>query len=396
MSGQTKGAQAASGGNMSTRIGYVAAALSVALTFGSPASAEIRIGSVLSTTGPASFLGEPERQTLELYVSKINAAGGINGERIKLISYDDASDANQSRTFATRLVEEDKVDFVVAGSGTGYSLAMLPIFEEAKIPFISLSGGVEIVEPVRKWVFKPPHTDRMACQKIFEDMRKRGLSKAALIAGQGGFAKSMAKQCRAIAPEYKVEILAEESYGPRDSDMTPQLNKIAGIAGVEAVINPDIGQSPAIVTRNFKQLGIKAQLYLSHAAATLGYLQAVGAAGDGILIPGPILLVADQLPDSDPQKAILLDFTKAFVAATGKQADTFGGYAHDGILLLVDAIKRAGSTDRAKVRDALEATKGFVGTVGAINMSPTDHLGIGLGSFRMFTVKDGRWIITEK
>lgn len=361
-----------------------------------PAWAEIKIGAVVSATGPASFLGEPQRQTLELYVKKINAEGGINGEPVKLILYDDGSDANNSRTYAIRLVEQDEVDAVVGGSGTGNSLAMIPVFEEAEIPFVSLSGGVEIINPVRKWVFKPPHTDLMACEKIFEDMQRRGLTKAALIAGQGGFAKSMAKQCNNIAPKYGISILIEESYGPRDSDMTPQLNRIKSTPGIEAVINPDIGQSPAIVTRNFRQLGMKQLLYLSHAAATLGFLNAVGEAGEGILIPGPSLLVADKLDDNDPQKPVLMAYKNVFESATGKAVDTFGGYAHDCFLLLVDAMKRAGSKDPAKVRDALEATDGFIGTVGKIRMSPTDHLGIDLSSFRMLTVKNGNWVLAEE
>lgn len=370
-------------------------ALSVFL-FGQSAFAEIKIGSVISTTGPASFLGEPQRLTLELYVKKINEAGGVNGEPIKLILYDDGSDANSSRTFATRLVEQDKVHAMVGGSGTGNSLAMIPVFEDAQIPFVSLSGGVEIINPVRKWVFKPPHTDLMACQKIYEDLKKRGLSRVAIIAGQGGFAKSMAKQCNDIAAQSGIKVLAEESYGPRDSDMTPQLNRIKAVAGIEAVINPDIGQGPAIVTRNFRQLGMTVPLYLSHAAATLGYLNAVGPAGEGILIPGPSLLVAESLPDNDPQKPILIEYKRLFEAATGKQVDTFGGYAHDGLLLLVDAIKRAKTKEPNAVRNALETTKGFIGTVGEINMSPTDHLGIGLSSFRMLTVKGGQWTLVDR
>lgn len=372
-------------------VGVVAATLLSATA----AFADVKIGAVVSSTGPASFLGEPQRQALELYVKKINEAGGVNGEKIQLIIYDDASDANASRTFATRLIEEDKVDAVLGGSGTGNSLAMIPVFEDAQTPYVSFSGGVEIIDPVRKWVFKPPHTDLMACEKIFTDMQKKKITKVALISGQGGFAKSMAKQCKDISKKYGITVAADESYGPRDSDVSPQLNRIKAIDGLQAVINPDIGQGPAIVTRNFRQLGLTVPLYLSHAAATSGYLQAVGPAAEGILIPGPSLLVADKLPDSDKQKPILIAFKTAFEAATNKQVDTFAGYAHDCFLLLVDAMKRAGGKNKAKVRDALESTKGFIGTVGEINMTPTDHLGIGLDSFRMLTVKNGNWTLVE-
>ena len=136
-----------------------------------PASAQIKIGSVLSVTGPASFLGDPEKKTLEMYVAEINAKGGVNGQKLQLIVYDDAGNANNARTFATRLVEEDKIDAMVGGSTTGSTLAMMPVFEEAKIPFISLAGAIQIIEPVRKWTFKTPHTDRMACEKIFADLK---------------------------------------------------------------------------------------------------------------------------------------------------------------------------------------------------------------------------------
>lgn len=360
-----------------------------------PTSAEIKIGAVVSATGPASFLGEPQRQTLEIYADKINEEGGVNGERVSLILYDDGSNANNARTFATRLVEDDEVDVVIGGSGTGFSLAMIPVFEEAEIPYVSFSGGVQIIDPIKKWVFKPPHTDLMACEKIYEDQKARGISKIAIIAGQGGFAKSMASQCARIAPDYGITILIEESYGPRDSDVTAQLNRIKSTDGVEAIVNPDIGQGPAVVTRNMRQLGIDVPLYLSHAAATLGYLQAVGADGEGILIPAPSLLVAEALSDEDPQKPVLLEYKELFEGKTGRDADAFGGYAHDGLLLVIDAIKRAGSTDPHAVRDALEATSGFIGTVGEINMSPTDHLGIDLSSFRMLTVKDNDWALAD-
>ena len=202
----------------------------------------------------------------------------------------------------------------------------------------------------------------------------------------------MVTQCKLAAPNYGISIIADESYGARDSDVTPQLNRIRGIAGVQAVINPDIGQGPAIVVRNYKQLGMTTPLYLSHPAATYGFLQLAGPSAEGVLLPAPSLLVVDELPNSDPQKAVLHEYKTTFEKATGKTVDAFGGYAYDGLAMLVDAIKRAGSKNPEKVRDALEKTKNFVATVGIINMSPTDHLGIDLSSFRMLTVKNGKWV----
>src|SRR5450830_741139 len=143
---------------------------------GHQASAQIKIGAVLSVTGPASFLGGRGKKTMEIYVEEINAKGGVNGQKLQLVVYDDAGSADNARTFATRLVEEDKIVAMVGGSTTGATLAMIPVFEDAKIPFISLAGAIQIIEPVRAWVFKTPHTDKMACEKIFADLKTRKLT----------------------------------------------------------------------------------------------------------------------------------------------------------------------------------------------------------------------------
>jgi branched-chain amino acid transport system substrate-binding protein len=184
------------------------------LSIYSPAFAQqtVKIGSVLSVTGPASFLGEPEEKTLRMYVDKINAAGGVAGKKIELVIYDDGGDANKARTFATRLIEDDKVVAMVGGSTTGTTMAMIPVFEEAQVPFISLAGAIEVVEPVRKYVFKTPHTDKMACEKIFENLKQRNLMKIAMISGTDGFGASMRAQCVKVAPTYGVQILTEETY----------------------------------------------------------------------------------------------------------------------------------------------------------------------------------------
>src|SRR6266545_1274863 len=245
------------------------------------ASAQVKLGAVLSVTGPASFLGDPEKKTLEIYVDEINAKGGVNGQKLQLVVYDDGADANAARTFATRLVEEDKV------------VAML-------------AGAIQIIEPVRKWVFKTPHTDKMACEKIFADLKQRNLTTVALISGTDAFGKSMRDQCVTVAPQAGITIAHEESYGPRDSDMTPQLTNIKGKAGVQAVINPGFGQGPAIVTRNYRQLGIALPLYQSHGVASKQFIDLAGPAADGVRLPAAALLVAEKLPDNDPQKPVVV------------------------------------------------------------------------------------------
>ena len=353
----------------------------------------IRIGAFLSVTGPAAFLGDPEQKTLEMYVGRLNAAGGINGRKLALTVYDDAGDAEKARTFTKRLIEQDKVDVIVGGSTTGTTMAAVPLVEQAQTPFISLAGAVVIVEPAKKWVFKTPHTDRMACEKVFTDMQARKLTKLALISGTGGFDKSMRAECLKVAPKYGVEVVADESYGAADTDMTAQLTKIRGTPAVQAVLNAGFGQGPAIVTRNYRQLGLTLPLYQSHGVASKEYVKLSGEAAEGVRLPAAALLVADILPDSDPQKRVVVAYRNEYEARYKSDVSTFGGHAYDGLMLAVDAIKRAGGTDKAKVRDALEATRGYVGTGGIVNMSASDHMGLDLTAFQMLEVQKGNWVV---
>ena len=376
------------------RLAVITAAICIGLLgIEDRASAQIKIGSVLSVTGPASFLGDPEKRTLEIYVDEINAKGGVNGQKLQLVVYDDGGSADNARTFATRLVEEDKIVAMVGGSTTGTTLAMMQIFEDAKIPFISLAGAIQIVEPVRKWVFKTPHTDKMACEKIFADLKSRALTTVALISGTDAFGKSMRDQCVAVAPKAGITIAIEESYGPRDSDMTPQLTNIRNKAGVQAVINPGFGQGPAIVTRNYRQLGIALPLYQSHGVASKQFIELAGQAAEGVRLPAAALLVADKLAGGDPQKSVVQNYSKTYQTKTGQAVSTFGGHAYDGFMILVEAMQRAKSADSSKIRDEIERTKGYVGTGGIVNMSATDHMGLDLSAFRVLEIKDGDWTL---
>jgi len=355
----------------------------------------IRIGAFLAVTGPAAFLGDPEQKTLELYVDKLNAAGGLLGRKLELVSYDSAGDAEKARTFTRRLIEQDKVDVIVGGSTTGETMAVVPLVEAAGMPFVSLAGAVVIIEPVKKWVFKTPHTDRMACEKVFVDMKARSIAKIALISGSGGFDKSMRGQCLGVAKKYGIEIVADESYGAADTDMTAQLTKIRGTPGVQAVLNAGFGQGPAIVTKNYRQIGMTVPLYQSHGVASKEFIKLAGGAAEGVRLPAAALLVADSLPDADPQKKVVVGYKRDYEGKYKAEISTFGGHAYDGLMLAAEAIRRAGSTNKDAVRSALESIKGYVGTGGVVNMSPTDHMGLDLSAFRMLEVRNGEWVLVK-
>jgi branched-chain amino acid transport system substrate-binding protein len=351
----------------------------------------IKIGSVLSVSGPAAFLGDPELKTLQLYIEKINAEGGVLGRKLELVHYDDGSDAAKANSFTKRLIESDKVDVLIGGTTTGATMAMAPLVEKASLPFISLAGAVVVIDPVKKWVFKTPHTDRMAAEKVFEDMKKRGITKVGLLSETSGFGASGRKETQAVAAKYGITLVADETYGPKDTDITAQLTRIKSAPGVQSVFVFGLGQGPAVVTKNYGQLGMNIPMYQSHGVASDEYLKLSGKAAEGVRLPTPALLIANALPAGDVQKTVVTGYDKAYKERYKIDPSTFGGYALDALNLSVDAIKRAGGTDREKVRAALESTKGFVGTTGVFNMSPTNHMGLDLSAFRMVEVKNGDW-----
>lgn len=375
-------------------VGALTGVLAMVSASGAALAAEsIKVGTFLAVTGPASFLGDPELRTMQMYIDEINADGGIDGRQVELVHYDTGGQAKEAVSFVKRLIQKDGVHVIVGGSTSGSTIAVMPEVEKAGVPLISLAGSIKIIEPVNKWVFKTPHTDRMAAAKIFEDMQSRGISKVALITGDGGFDKSGRAQTLELAPEYGIEIVADESYGNNDSDMSAQLTNIRG-TDAEALLNFGFGAAPAIVTRNAQQLGLDLPIYQSHGVASKKFIELAGEAAEGVRLPAAALVVAEQLPDSDPQKAVLLEYKNKYEAEHGP-VSTFGGHAYDGLFIALNAIQRAGSLDKEQIRAEIENTRDFIGTGGVFNMSPEDHLGLDLNAFKMLEIQNGDWTIVE-
>jgi branched-chain amino acid transport system substrate-binding protein len=357
------------------------------------AAEPIKIGSLLSVTGPAAFLGDPEQKTLQLYVETINKQGGVLGRPLQLVLYDDGSDAGKANSFGKRLIEDDKVDVLIGGTTTGATMSIAPLVERAEIPFISLAGAVAIVEPVKKWIFKTPHTDRMAAERVFEDMKKRGLTRIALLSETSGFGQSGKKETEIAAAKMGITLVANDTYGPKDTDMSPQLTKIKGAPDVQALFIFGLGQGPAIVNKNIKQLGITMPVYHAHGVASEEFIKLSAGSAEGMRLPAAALLVASKLAADDPQKSVEMAYAKAYSERYKEEVSTFGGHAYDALMITVEAIKRAGGTDKAKVRDQIEATKNYIGTSGKVTMSPTDHMGLDLTAFRMLEVRNNDWAL---
>ena len=376
------------------------AGVAVAAAFGfaahvATAAEPIRIGSFLSVTGPASFLGDPEKKVLELYVDRINKAGGVNGRPLALTVYDDGGDAAKGASFVKRLIESDKADIIIGGSTTATTMAAIPIVQRAEIPFLSLAGAVVIVDPVKKWVFKTPHTDLMAAEKIMADMKKHHLSRLALLSEDSGFGKSGRQQTLIAAKAAGIQIVADETYGAKDTDVTAQLTKIRSLGTAQALLVFGFGQGPAVVTRDDRQLGIDLPLYQSHGVASPAFIKLAGAAAEGVRMPAAGIVVASQLPASDPQKKVVTEFAQLYRTSFNSEPSTFAGHAYDALMIAVDALRKAKTADHAKVRDAIERTHGYIGTGGVVNMSPKDHMGLSLAAFHMVEIHNGQFKLVD-
>ena len=357
-----------------------------------------KVGAVFAITGPASWLGEPERNTALMIEEEVNKQGGINGHPLELIIEDTVGDATKTVNAVKKLINSDDVCAIIGPSRSGCTLAVVPIMQEAKVPLVSCAAAESIVTAKdgtqNKWIFKTPQKDSHAAEKIFEDMKSKGISRIAILTGTTGFGAQGREQLKKLAPAWGMEIIADETYGPKDSDMTVQLTKMKG-KNPQAIVNWSIVPAQAIVCKNMKQLGMDIPLYQSHGFGNIKYVAAAGAAADGTLFPCGRLLVVDYLPDGHPQKKVLADYKSAYEKRFNENVSTFGGHAYDSLWLVIEALKAVGP-DRAKIRDYLETRKGFVGTGGVFEFSPEDHNGLSREAFEMIVVKDGAFALPKK
>jgi branched-chain amino acid transport system substrate-binding protein len=372
----------------------VAAALVAAWTAPASAVEEVKIGALLSVTGPAAFLGAPEARTLEMLAEQANARGGIGGHKVVLVVKDTGGSPEKAVSFARQLVDEEKVFAIIGPSTSGETMAVKAIAEEAKTPLVSLAAAEVIVNPVAQYVFKTAQKDSHAAALIFQDMKRRGITRIAVFSSNTGFGKAGKEQIGKLASEYGIQIVLDEVYDKSATDLGAEATKLKA-SSAQAVLNWSIEPAQSILVKNIRQLGLTLPIYQSHGFGNLQYVKAAGPAAEGVIFPLGHLLVADALPAGHPQKAVLVAYRDAYQKRWGEEVSGFGGYAWDAFQLLAAAIEKVG-LDRARVRAALESTQGFVGQSGVFRFSPADHNGLGLDSFEMLTVKDGKFVPLAK
>ena len=352
-----------------------------------------KIGGIFSITGPASFLGDPEKKSMELAVEQINQAGGIDGHMLEAVIYDTEGDPSKALNGANRLISRDNVIAIIGPSTTPTTLAVMPLVQKTQIPFISCAAGNKIVNPVDPWVFKTAQSDILAVAAIYAHIQSKDIKKIGIITVANAFGESGKEQLILQAESFGLTIVRDETFGGTDTDMTAQLTKITK-ENPEAIVCWGTNPGPAVIARNVQQLGITIPLYQSHGVASPKFIELAGDAAEGIMLPTGKILVADLLPDDDPQKKVLTDYMAAYGAKFNTPVSGFGGYSYDAVNILAKAI--AGSNgDKEKIRAGIENLKGHVGISGTFNFSETEHNGLAPDAFVMVRIEKGTWALVD-
>ena len=348
-----------------------------------------KVGGIFSSTGRASFLGDPEKKTMEMMVEKINAAGGIDGHMLEAVIYDSEGDPAKAVSAVNKLIHKDKVLAIIGPSTTPTTLAIVNFVERAQVPLISCAAGVKITFPVKPWVFKTAQSDLLAVAAVYKHIQSQGIKKIGIITVSNSFGESGKAQLLDQAADFGIEVVQAESFGAKDTDTTVQLTKIKS-AAPEAIVCWGTNPGPAVVAKNVKQLKLNMPLYQSHGVASPKFIELAGEAAEGIMLPTGKILVTGLLADDDVQKKILEDYQVDYKAKYKGNVSGFGGYAFDAVNILAQALKGSDG-DKAKIRQALESMENHVGATGEFNFSAQDHNGLSPNAFVMVEIKGGTW-----
>jgi branched-chain amino acid transport system substrate-binding protein len=265
--------------------------------------------------------------------------------------------------------------------------------QAAKVPTVACVGGAAPVTPVRLWVFKSPQKSSSAVARIYQYLQSKKINKIAILAATDKFGQEGEELLKQLAPSYKMKIVAHERFDPNDADTSVQIGKIAS-KKPQAMVVWTIGPGGAVVAKSAKQLKVPFKVVQCHGQPDPIYLKLAGKAANGTIMPSTKLMIASQLPNSDPQKKVELAFAKEYKKRGYGEVSTHSGYAWDAIQIIANAMKKVG-TNPVKLRSAIENTKGYVGVSGIYNMSKKDHCGLSSSSLVMIEVKNGKWTLIK-
>ncbi len=348
-----------------------------------------KIGAVLSLSGPAAPLGQPEQRSLMMLQEDLNSGAGVDGHKVEFIIEDDESQPEKAKAAITKLINQENVSAMIGSSSTGATLAMSPVAEQSKVPLVCCAAGTNITHPIMKYVFRTPPTDSMALTKVLEYLKAQKLLKVAVLHDANAFGTGGADELSQKAPKYGVQVVARESYGSTDTDMTAQLTKIKG-TDAQAIVVWGTNPGPASIAKNMQQLGMTIPYIGSHGIANKKFIELAGSAANGVVFPAGRMLIPSSIPAGSDWRNAVDNFVKAYKDKYNVEADTFAAHGYDAGLILTDAMKTAG-TDPIAIRDQVEKTKGLVGIDGIYTYSPTNHDGLNTSDLIMIKIENGAW-----
>ena len=362
-----------------------------------------KIGFVAAATGSSSSLGEPERDAAQLLQKQLTAQGGIKGpdgvlHPVEIIIHDTQGSGDIAVPLAKKLIDDSGVVAIIGPTTSPESMALIPVVQEAEVPMISMASSSGIVEPVaeRKWIFKSAQSNRHTAPWQVKYAKAKGLTKIASFFVNNAYGEDGRDGIRAAAKEAGLTIVIEETFAATDTDMTAQLTKLKA-SGAEALLVTATPPSASILTKQFREMDLKIPIIHNHGIGMPAFIALCGAAvAEGVCFPMGKLVAVSALSDSDPQKKVLQDFARDFQASAGKPPSTFAGHAWDAIRLVVAGLEKVPTglplkEQRARLRDALESTQGFVGTGGIYNMSAQDHVGLSTNDIVLARITNGQW-----
>jgi len=318
---------------------------------------------------------------------------------LEIIIYDTEGAGETAVTVVNKMISEDEVAVVIAGSRSPVSVALVPVTAEAEVPYISMASSSAIVEPVEEhyWAYKTPQSNDPVAYNQVQYLKSLGVTKVASLYVNDAFGEDSRAGLQKWTAEAGIEILMEESFEAEDTDMTAQLTKVKA-SDAEVLVVHAIPPGASIITTQFRELGLDIPLIHNHGVCNKAFIELAEVENaEGAIFPCGKMLVAEGLPDADPQKQMLLDFIADYEAFSGNPRNTFAGHAWDAFQLAFSALESLPDglsleEQRAAIRDYIEnETAGFVGTGGTFQISPEDHNGLGADSMVLLKVVDGEW-----
>lgn len=362
---------------------------------GSVSGEPIKIGAIVSLTGTYAGLGEPEKNTIEMEVERINEAGGINGRPVEVIFEDDGTDEAKAVAAASKLIEQDDVAAIIGATGSGQTMAVRGDVDRAGIPQVSMAGATAITKVFDPLVFQTPWSNTLVVPFQLDAMKAAGITKIGLISDTGGFGKDGREVVLEQAKAAGMEVVSDQTFNPGDTDMTAQMTKIKN-SDAQAVLVFTAGKEASTVVKNASELGITLPMYGSHGNARQEFIDGSGDAAEGFRFAAGKILVPEAYGEGTEGFTVANDFITRYTERFGAAPSTFAGHAYDALYLITEAAKRVqGDLTPAALRDEIEKTNGFVGIGGTFTFSPTDHNGLTADDLSLYEIKDGTWTVIQ-